>query len=266
MIFTLCHMICTWAAFDRWMDGPSAAIFFTHQKWTHPHTMESHQPHIYGNLRTALAALYSLPSEFHRPGISTAQANDFLIQFQSRNVRRKLESIVKMGEEISLEEADRGSTWICCLALLAAVSSGQTIHPTEALFVAQTLVHRLRRVKTLEAFDVELEPPGMVSSLRIPDLLHYYKNWVQHWQQSSPTSILGMIFHQYDYTGTDEERLKSELTVLTLAALIMDISLAHPHLRPLVSTLSSALAVAVARMRYTPQSIPLPAHDTLLVE
>ena len=224
--------------------------------------MESHQPHMYMNLRTALAALYSLPSEFHRPDISTAQANDFLMQFQSRNVRRKLESFVKRGDDINLEEADRGSTWICCLALLAAVSSGQNIHPTEALFVAQTLVHRLRRVKTLEALDLELELPGMLSTLRIPDMLQYYKSWVQHWQQSSPTSILGVIFQQYDYAGTDEERLKSELTVLTLAALIMDISLAHPHLRPLVSTLSSALAVAVARMRYTPLSIPLPAPDT----
>ena len=262
------HIYFMLCSSNRWMDGWSKrrrCFCFCHTSKvdTLSHIMESHSPHIYVNLRTALAALYSLPSEYHRPEISTAQANDFLIQFQSRNVRRKLESVVKRGEEITLEEADRGSTWICCLAMLAAVSSsGQTIHPTEALFVAQTLVHRLRRVKTLEAFDVELEPPGMLSNLRIPDLLHYYKNWVQHWQQSSPTSILGVIFQQYDYTGADEERLKSELTVLTLAALIMDISLAHPHLRPLVSTLSSALAVAVARMRYTPQSIPLPAPDT----
>lgn len=209
-----------------------------------------------------MAVLYSLPSEYHRSDISSTKAHDFLLQFQSRNIRRKLQTAIKKGDVISLEESDYGSTWMCCLALLAAISSGQNVDHAEALFAAQSLVHRLRRVKMYEAMDLELEPPVQLPDTRVSDMLLQYKEWIRNWQRSNPNGTLGVIFQQYEYSGNDEERLKCEITVLTLAALIMDISLAHPHLRPLVSTLSSALAVAAARMRYSPASMPQPAPAT----
>lgn len=208
------------------------------------------------------------------------------MQFQTRNVRRKLQTLAKrttstanttatagsqpnaamgnvdMKTSTVMESEDYGSTWMCCLALLAGVSSPQSsVHYAEALFAAQTLLHRLRRVKMVEAMDLEMEPPLMESPLDPHQLHHRYIQWMQQWKHSNPNSMLHLMTTHLDHTTDDEERLKCEWTLGTLAALIMEIALAT-HMRPLVATLASALAVTAARMRFTPASVPHPATNT----
>lgn len=47
-----------------------------------------------------------------------------------------------------------GSTWLACVVLLCCTSDA---HPTERLFAAQTILHRMRRMDLLDAVDMELE-------------------------------------------------------------------------------------------------------------
>lgn len=226
-----------------------------------------YQPHLLQSVRTALAVLYALPSDSqHLP--SSAQAHEILLHFQTRNVRRKLESLTKRNEASNaknatiLDEVDYGSTWMCCLALLSGVSSPHhTIHYPEALFAAQTLVHRLRRVKMVEAMDLEMEPPLLTPPWYSQQLGHRYLQCLHNLKASNPNSFLGFIINDIGRTSEDEERLKSEWTLITLASLIFEIALAT-HMRPLVATLASALAVTAARIRYTPGTAPNPAPDT----
>ncbi len=235
--------------------------------------LNAHQPHLLAPVRKALAVLYSLPGRVP-DSVSGAhsQAHEHLLQFQTRNVKRKLQSLSQRNNEptvqhathMLVEEADYGSTWMCCLALLSGVSSPQqSIHYAEALFAAQTLVHRLRRVKMVEAMDLEMEPPLLLSPMYSQQLFHRYLQWLKIWQHSNPNSMLPVddLANNFDHATEDEERLKCEWTLETLASLMIEIALAT-HMRPLATTLASALAVTAARMRFTPNSVPHPAPNT----
>ena len=283
-----------------------------------------HEPLLLGNLRTALSVLYSLNILHHRhPSedsvTSQRQAHDFLLRFQTRNIRRKLHSAEKRIQAgVSLQPAEAeseetsagsGSTWLCCLTLLAFLSASAATSPNatsspvqfaEALFAAQTLVHRLRRVKLVEAMDVELEPPtiltrsaGGTAQVDGPLLCQRYQEWIHLWQQHLPHSTLPFVFQNYhpqmaaNMTIDEmEHRLKCEMTMLTLAGLMFDITLAfqlyraestsggvggggtgtgtgtRTSMRPLIATLASALAVTTARLRFSPSSIPEPIPNT----
>lgn len=116
--------------------------------------MEAHQPRIFQDLRLALSVLYSLPppSPASRQSVrpSSEQAHEFLLQFQCRNVRRKISSAAKSKNQVEnnhdaqppLDAADFGSSWLACLALLSSLVSSNQNHPqasyAEALFAAQT--------------------------------------------------------------------------------------------------------------------------------
>jgi hypothetical protein len=122
--------------------------------------MESHTPRLYSYLRLALGALYSLNHHQLQHSLSLHEAHDFLINIQSRNVRRKLESLQQRQLDTnSLHQEqidDWGSSWLACLAVLLNPDS----HPTERLFCAQTLfcrnyVDTTRMMGQVSAFTVE---------------------------------------------------------------------------------------------------------------
>jgi hypothetical protein len=274
------------------------------------------RPYQLHNLRLSLTSLYSL----HPPSSSgshnknggvgrptTQQAHDFLLQFQSRNVRRKIQSQKQPCAVVAVDPNDVGSTWLANVALLCQFilgsggEGGDSCHysnvvtSSEALFAAQTLSHRLRRIKLSEAVDVEMEPnpelpveqqqhhilqlqnqqQSAQESMDAMQLLETYRNWSRCFHP-----ILSPMVHNYHpQESADEECIKGELAMITIAAIIYCITASqhqhpHPHhasspvptstssLRPLISTLGSALAVIASRLRYTSQSLPHPATHT----
>ena len=132
-------------------------------------------PRLSHDLRLALSVLYSLPSSrgtISSPLPTSSQAHDFLLQFQSRNIRRKLKSRnqkVQSGgntnalQIMPLDPGDLGSSWLACLALLSSLKMNDTKEPqvnyAEALFAAQTMVHRLRRVTLIAVSYTHLTLP-----------------------------------------------------------------------------------------------------------
>jgi hypothetical protein len=275
----------------------------------------THQiPHLVPDLRLALATLYSLPGG---KGLhSSKQAHDYLLQFQARNPRRSLHSKVSNRNQqpqqqqqppppqTTTNSADVGSTWLACVALLSSLSTSTSDHPdlsirevhyTEALFAAQTLVHRLRRVKMSEAIDLEFEPtvvhPSSIASSvpRPEDVLTGYQRWIlQYYNGASNVSsfgILSQIIHNYRPTVDPtpqqqnlielEERIKGEMSMMVIVGIMdaltkssynqaqqqVDASV-FAKIRPLMKTLASVLALIAARMRYVSTSLPSPAPHT----
>eukprot|EP00934_Nitzschia_sp_Nitz4_P002126 Nitzschia sp. Nitz4//scaffold34_size148208//140021//144097//NITZ4_002999-RA/size148208-processed-gene-0.27-mRNA-1//1//CDS//3329548852//2126//frame0 len=243
--------------------------------------MASHQPHLFHSLRTALGVLYNIPtsSDQHEPKPTSAQAHEFLMQFQSRNVRRKLQSLAQRQQDTregasnpqldvspTIELEDMGSSWFACLSLLFSlvqegVPTTATVHYAEGLFAAQTLVHRLRRVKTEEAIDLEFEPPIHGLPPHANQLYDTYCTWMERLSPSVRTML-----QQYAPSSTDEERVKGELTMITLMNIMLRLTCLHlsdiSRIRPLLATLASALSVTAARPRFTSNSIPHPAPNT----
>eukprot|EP00548_Thalassiothrix_antarctica_P013208 CAMPEP_0194171408 /NCGR_PEP_ID=MMETSP0154-20130528/5987_1 /TAXON_ID=1049557 /ORGANISM="Thalassiothrix antarctica, Strain L6-D1" /LENGTH=1365 /DNA_ID=CAMNT_0038883703 /DNA_START=23 /DNA_END=4120 /DNA_ORIENTATION=+ len=239
--------------------------------------MATPQPHLSGDLRLALSVLYSLPtaSDFSIQKPTSKEAHDYLMQFQCRNVRRKLSSKLKSlknktessaGINIlqSLEAGDVGSSWLACLGLLAShrTSTNQQIEVNyaEALFAAQTMVHRLRRVKLSEAIDLEFESPQS-----LPPNHEMIVDMYLQWSSTLNSTFLEVI-NKYHPQSSDEEAIKGELTVLSLTTILYCQTLScnqdFSSIRPLLSTIASALAVTTARLRYTSASIPSEAPNT----
>ena len=222
----------------------------------------------------ALATLYSLPHQHH--SLTSHEAHDFLMEFQARNVRRKLQSIqmrivdmakkgrqdVPVGDE---EQITFGSSWLACLMVLMQPDT----HSAERLFCAQTLMHRLRRSKMAEAIDLEIEiQPG---TYHADTTLRSYQDWI-----TACHAPLGQLIARHlENSATasnnfiqDEERIKCELSLITLAFLAFHHSLqVDEHTQPLLTTLGAAMAAIALRLRYTPQSMAqgVPASSTPMV-
>jgi len=141
----------------------------------------NNEPVLLSNLRTALSHLYSLnsnstssPTQNSSPHYQK-EANTYLIDFQSRNIRRKVRSVQQRKADsppdlttngstkqqqqqhqksMKLSE-DRGSSFYACLPLL--FNTNLSPHQSERLFCSQTILHRLRRMKLSEALDWEIE-------------------------------------------------------------------------------------------------------------
>lgn len=235
--------------------------------------MAGHHPHLLDDLRLALSSLYSLKTIQSANKPTSHQAHEFLMQFQSRNTKRKLQSLMKSHrhkheetqqvlETPQLSPSDIGSTWLATIAILSAFMGGpeqQHVNYAEALFAAQTLVHRLRHVKLCEAIDVEFEQLPLPEQ---PDqMFETYRNWMQHFHP-----VLGHVMQKYQPHTQDEDSIKGEVTMITLATILYCTTLSHSKnlhaLRPLLSTLGSALAVTAARLRFTSLSLPNPAPNT----
>jgi hypothetical protein len=236
------------------------------------------RPHLSHDLRLALAVLYSLPSvlDSASPKPQAREAHDYLMQFQSRNVRRKLSSKADSqkykGEEgrsddilQSLEPCDFGSSWLACLGLLSTHkmpnSPEPQVHYVEALFAAQTMVHRLRRANLSEAIDLEFEAPHSSLTPSTQQIIESYLNWSESFNLA-----LFQALKNYQPHSDDEECVKGELTVISLTTILYCLTLTSYHelssIRPLLATIASALAVTAARLRYTSKAMPSPAPNT----
>jgi hypothetical protein len=256
-------------------------------------------PQLLPDLRLALACLYNLPLPHHLQRLSLIQAQEFLIYIQSRNVRRRLESIVQRQRDkgntsshdsasnnnnniINGEQLRTGSSWLASLALLCQREHHHNgdfaASRTERLFAAQTLLQRLIRQKLSQAVDWEMEvsaPNNNNNELDVQSvLLHQLQHplplsqLVHHYQQMAHQlfhPFVGAAVAQYTLQPTnncDEERVKGELSLLTLTAIIyitaMDCHSARHHHHendgPLLNTLGSAVAALALRLRF-PSSI-----------
>mmetsp|Transcript_27547 Transcript_27547/g.59322 ORF Transcript_27547/g.59322 Transcript_27547/m.59322 type:complete len:1400 (+) Transcript_27547:106-4305(+) len=263
-------------------------------------------PYLIPDLRLALASLYSLPGG--KPS-SESEAHEYLLQFQARNPHRKLHAQLENQKENPAQPPksysdDAGSTWMACVDIVSSFSkssnhnpdqNNQEVHYAEALFAAQTLVHRLRRVKLAEAIDIEFEPnffdsPSIVSCPPRPEqVLDGYRRWIlEYYRGATSSSSFAMLFQlvQSYHPAVDPqqqtsamelvERIKGELSMMILAS-IMDAltkkyyeqQLQHQdeqkmlaQIRPLLKTLALVLAAIAIRMRYVSTSLPLPASHT----
>ena len=133
-------------------------------------------PILVTNLRSALSHLYSSTSSLQ----TTSQAHTYLIEFQSRNIRRKIQALVQRqndtpsidqqqinGAQRSILANHAGSSFYAALSLLlpsmmemhtnTMVPTHSNHHETEQLFCAQTVLQRLRKLKLSEAIDFEME-------------------------------------------------------------------------------------------------------------
>ena len=122
---------------------------------------EIREPILLNKLRTALSRLYSL-NYVTTNSSNQHEAHEYLIEFQSRNVRRIVTSMHQRQRDsqsdlctrLEPDDETNGSSFYAALPLLLFTAPS---HKTERLFCAQTIMHRLRRMKTSEAIDLEIE-------------------------------------------------------------------------------------------------------------
>ena len=238
-------------------------------------------PRLFQDLRMALKCLYSLSSNERTSHLDSQKAHDFLLHIQTRNVRRKLHSIQQSDrdqrnksknqsqEDVSkpsqLADEVEGSTWLACLAVLCCDNADSA----ERLFAAQTLMHRLRRSKLLESIDLEMEDPNRYLSsdlkVNLQLLATDYVHWMNHFHPKLGSLVQQYLTEHAINDDTNEEQLKGELTILTLAA-ITYVTASHAqhdghHVQPLICTLGNSLATTALRLRYTPQSVSMQSDN-----
>ena len=210
------------------------------------------------DLRCALSSLYSLGGDLPHV-ISQSQAHDFLIHLQSRNVRRKLQSLRQASKErksppnvvAELSSELNGSSWLACLALLCR----HDCDPVERLFCAQTLSHRLRRLKVCEAVDWEMDANSLIeaSQLSMEQMVQLYIAFVQSIDPALAANISSFV----PSVGLDEDQIKGQLSLITLGFITHRLSSLPftQHTQPLLTTLGASLASLALRLRYTPRSM-----------
>jgi len=121
--------------------------------------MHPPDPLLLPQLSEALSILYS--------GNPSKEAHDFLVHIQCRNLRRQIAAVQQQARDQPTKTAPPlrlGSTWLACTALLSS---------PHALFGAQTLVHRLRRMPLVDAVDLEME---YATELSRPDAVGWYQD------------------------------------------------------------------------------------------
>ena len=127
------------------------------------------EPILVPTLRSALSQLYSSSSS----NITSRQAHSYLIEFQSRNTRRMILSLVQRENDSQVQQQQQeqarknvltnhaGSSMYASLFFLLSTPATshdyQRHNEAEQLFCAQTVLHRLRRTKLSEAIDFEME-------------------------------------------------------------------------------------------------------------
>ena len=215
---------------------------------------EIREPILLNKLRTALSRLYSL-NYVTTNSSNQHEAHEYLIEFQSRNVRRIVTSMHQRQRDsqsdlctrLEPDDETNGSSFYAALPLLLFTAPS---HKTERLFCAQTIMHRLRRMKTSEAIDLEIEHYDSVQMNVnvLTELLVTGQNsqqnsfpyWIDfvkfHGEKLSSfhTSLLGRVLQTYFQKNMNvdagnslmsmipsdvEEKVKGELTLLILATI-----------------------------------------------
>jgi hypothetical protein len=254
------------------------------------------EPRMYRDLKIALSTLYSLGG----PNvISQTQAHEYLLHVQSRNVRRKIQSIdqsrrdhyskqsaIVANEEMQQQERNNndqitssvelGSSWLACLGVLFSMNACDT----ERLFCAQTLLHRLRRAKISDAIDWEIETHDTITQLTVNprQLAETYKHWIINSTNHNNNNIhIAAVVARYVYPpssatmtlGNDdeEERVKGELSLLTIASLLywqlLHVSIQQSDAQPcpLATALGGVMAMTALRLRYTATTFAAQQHN-----
>ncbi len=127
--------------------------------------MMNEEPRLLPTLQLALAKLYTRGNtEDTVPFCShSVEAHSYLMVFQNRNYRRKIQSLQQSERDSSQTESvnkslkekilgmigdDYGSIFFTCVAIL---SRPYLFSQVERLFCAQTLLSRIRRMPTYQA-------------------------------------------------------------------------------------------------------------------
>ena len=216
---------------------------------------EVKEPILLNKLRTALSHLYSLNNVTNSG--NQHEAHTYLIEFQSRNIRRKanslyqrkrdsLNSLNDLSVKLEADDETNGSSFYASLPFLLFTAPS---HNTERLFCAQTILHRLRRMKTSEAIDLEIEhfDSARMNVNVLTELLqtnpdsqqNTFQYWIEfvkfHGEQLSSfhINLLGKVFQNYfkhsmnvDASNNSmmsmlpsdvEEKVKGEIALLILA-------------------------------------------------
>ena len=228
------------------------------------------EPRLYHPLRQALGSLFSLPTVDHsQPQPSQAQAHEFLMNIQSRNVRRKILSTQQRYRDSQQrnrhqnlpdrqpESIAMGSSWLASLLLLCRDDPSGT----EQLFAAQTLLQRLRRNKLEDAIDMELEQSDIdeYQALELykegDNSLQVFRAYLHLMEQWSP--FIGTVLASANLLSNEsamtERQWKGQATLLTMAAILyMKVSQSvendEVHSMPLLQTLAGGIATIVLRL------------------
>ena len=72
---------------------------------------QQYRPHLWNDLRLALSVLYCLPTQQQQEikipqNISSKEAHEYLMNFQSRNVRRKIKSQTQRNNDQNKTDVD----------------------------------------------------------------------------------------------------------------------------------------------------------------
>lgn len=262
-------------------------------------TSEIREPILLQKLRLALSHLYAHHTDDPNFAKNRQEAHSYLIEFQSRNIRRnvtslhqrKRDSSSELSSTLEINEETNGSSLYAVLPLLLYATPS---HDTERLFCAQTILHRLRRMKSSEAIDYEMdfhEAPINVNVMA--EIVQYPAqvnvNPIQFWAEfvrfhgekisSFHPTLLGKVLQKYFQEWNHnidpnmspselEERVKGEMTLQILATVaylsayghaamcaVTGNADGHGHIGPILETLSSAMAVVALRLRYTSVSL-----------
>lgn len=126
--------------------------------------MNNLEPRLLLNIRAALSKLYGLGDKGEaEPSMHSVEAHSYLMRFQSRNLRRKIQSLQQSERDSVSQDRvnesvkdkihgiigdDFGSIFLTCIAVL---SRPHLFKETEKIFCAQTLLSRIRRMPTYQA-------------------------------------------------------------------------------------------------------------------
>jgi hypothetical protein len=208
---------------------------------------------LYRDFCGAVEALYGQASNVGLP--NQHAANDWLTQFQSRNLKRNLQSM-RGKEVVSLDRLPLGcgsTAWACITVLLNSESS--VLHKTLA---SQTLVHRMRRMKLVEAIDMEMElvssPQDCQELLQATGQLNGNEQVAERILQFvkevlSQISPLTLSILQSTQLVLTEESAKGQIMIHTILVIVFQVAQASPHETSLLASLSTFLSLVALKMR-----------------
>jgi hypothetical protein len=261
-------------------------------------------PRLLNPLLNALNVLYhsvdpstAVFSQIHHPLLVDNNVHEFLLWLQSRNVRRHIQALYQhhcdaapndysptqesVLRHVSGEVVYMGSSWSACITILchSLAHAGAIYHndgffmynTTQRMFAVQTLLHRCRRVKLVEALDWEME--DWADTANSQELLQQYvSSYMSGSSSHNPTvgslsskylhcihkinPIMGQVLtvtvgSSLTLHPQTEEQVKAKYTILSLATLSVQIALecitGDTRITPILSLTASTLATILFR-------------------
>jgi hypothetical protein len=228
-------------------------------------------PRLLSDLRSTLSSLYHASSTTPTPLSTVDAAHAYLMQFQSRNLRRWLQSQQQRQRDIQQQHSSPssethpptpiessphlswGSTWWASLVLLWMPDAT----PTEQLFAAQTLAHRVRRMKLVDAIDVDMET--IDGDVPHDNPMQQLRTFVSQQLVHLHPLVAAALASLNETASSTADGAKGHVMLMALAVTaykcaasynLSDESVLHQHLLPLLSTLGASMAAIVLRIRF----------------